>query len=156
MKGEHRSGAIFREAGYLPVKAVIQAEGKLHGGEYLCRDRGIQRLLGGRRVGAHQAARAELGAAEVAHHRDQRISERGGAEQVQHGETGGLCRFAVVRGFFNGRVSVEYIGIADMACVIVLFSEGGQYLCDLFLAPYAKTLRQKAGFLFLKFALRAL
>ena len=35
-----------------------------------------------------------------------------------------------------------------MARVIVLFSEAGQYLCDLFLAPHAKTLREKAGFLF--------
>ena len=108
----------------------------------------MQRFLGGRRVGAHQASRAELGAAEVAHHRDQGVSEGGGAEQIQHGEPRRLCGLAVIRGFLDGRISVEYVGVADMAGIVVLLSEPDEYLRDLFLAPHAKTLREKAGFLF--------
>ena len=125
MQGEHRPAAVLRKAGYLPVETVVQVQRELYRRKDLGCDRGMQRFLGSRRIGADQAARAELGAAEVAHHRDQGVSEGGRAEQIQHGKSRRLCGFSVVRGFFDGRVSVEYVGIADMARVIVLLSEAG-------------------------------
>ena len=95
---------------------------QLDDGNLGCRQQGLGHAVG---IGAHQSARAELDAAEVAHHGGQHAFQVLVAQDVEHGTAGSAAGFAIID---RSRLAAGQQGPAHMGRARMLGTQLGHDL----------------------------